>query len=95
MTPAKEPVVYSNIASAIMAILGALVALNVINVLPEQMQAVETAIGAILLIVGPLLATVLARKSSTPLVAPRDEDGKPLIRADGTTPHAQERAMLR
>lgn len=83
MTPSKEPVIWSNVLSAIMAILGALVALNVINVLPEQMQAIETAIGAVLLIVGPTISMVVARRNSTPLADPHDIDGGVLVKPSG------------
>lgn len=96
MTPAKEPVVYSNIISAVMALLGALVALNVINLLPDQLEAVETAIGAALAILGPLVSTLLARRASTPLVDPKDTDLTPLVRADsGGATRAQARSMSR
>lgn len=94
MTPSKEPVIYANIVTAIMAVLGALVALNVISLLPEQMQAIEAAIGAVLLIAGPVVATVLARRNSTPLADPKDVDGLPLVRESGEPSlKVQERAM--
>lgn len=97
MTPAKEPVIYSNILSAVMALLGALVALNVINLLPEQMQAVESALGAVLMVAGPAISTLLARRASTPLVEPRDETGAELVRkVDGRpTRAAQARSLAK
>lgn len=96
MTPEKEPVAYSNIASAVMAFLGALVALNVINLLPDQLEAVETALGAALAILGPLVSTLLARRASTPLAEPKDVDMTPLVRADsGGATRAQARSMAR
>ena len=95
MTPSKEPVVWSNVASAIMAILGALVALGIINLLPPQMEAIEAAIGAVLLIAGPTISTMLARSNSTPLAEPKDVDGERLVRENGSMPiKVAERAAI-
>ncbi len=65
--PNNEPLIWTNVTSAIMAVLGALVALGVIDLLPEQMQAIEGAIAAVLLVVGPGLLTWWGRRQSVPL----------------------------
>ena len=97
--PNTEPVVWSNIVSAVMAALGALVALNVISLLPEQMAAIETAIGAILAVAGPLVSMWLGRQSSTPLADPKitTDDGTvvPLVRKDTGQPTPQAIALDR
>lgn len=79
----REPVLVAQIVAAIMAVLGALVALGVVNLVPEQLSAVEQAIGAVLAVIVPLAATMWARAQVTPLADPRDDEGVKLQRVDG------------
>lgn len=82
----REPVLVAQIVAAIMAVLGALVALGVVNLVPEQLSAVEQAIGAVLAVIVPLAATMWARAQVTPLADPRDDEGVKLQRVDGFDP---------
>ena len=82
-----EPTLSSNgIVAAISAVVAALIAFGVISLTPEQQSAAMAAIVAVLGVVGPLIAAWWARTKVTPLVAPVDEDGVMLVRADGGEP---------
>ena len=75
----NEPVLTAGaIVGAIMATLAALVALGVIDITPEQMSAVEKALGAILALVLPVVGAWIARRYVTPVANPRDNDGNAL-----------------
>lgn len=75
----NEPVLTAGaIVGAIMATLAALVALGVIAISPEQMSAIEKALGAILALLLPIVGAWVARRYVTPVSNPRDNDGNPL-----------------
>lgn len=80
----------ATIAAVISAAIALLVAFGV-----QLTQEQITALLGFVAVVAPIGVAAFASPKVTPLVEPKDEDGKALIRSDGTTPHAQERAMLR
>lgn len=89
-----EPALSSTgIVAAISAIVAALVGFGLINWTGEQQGLFMAAIIGVLGVVAPLAAGWYTRTQSTPLSMPRDEDGTPLIRADGNLPQAQARSL--
>lgn len=89
-----EPALTSTgIVAAISAIVAALVGFGVISWSGEQQGLFLAAIVALVGVVGPLAAGWFTRQNSTPLAAPKDEDGVALVRADGDLPHAQARSL--
>lgn len=63
----NEPVLtVGSIVAAIMAVLVALVSLNVFNLTPEQLDAVEKAVMAVLILAFPVTA-MIARQFVTPV----------------------------
>ena len=75
----NEPVMTVGlIVGAIMATLAMLVSLGVINIDPEQMSAIETALASILALVLPLIGAFVARSQVTPVANPHDNEGNPL-----------------
>lgn len=86
MTPTREPILWSNVAAAILSVLSLLVAMGVISLSGDQFEAVEKTLSAVGVVLWPTLATLWARKQVTPLTNPRDVDGLPLVRETGEQP---------
>ena len=79
----NEPVITAGaIIGAIMAVLTALVALDVISITPEQISAVEPVLVAVVPLLLSLIAAVVARRYVTPVANPRDNDGNELVARD-------------
>jgi hypothetical protein len=96
VTPSKEPVAWANIVAAIVALLSLAVAMGWISLTSEQFVEIERALGAVGVVLSPLIAAFWARRQVTPLAEPKDEDGSPLVRrADGGPTIKQTRSMLK
>ena len=76
----REPVMIAAGVTAVMAALGMLVALDVIDLSNTQLASIETflqALAAVLAVMVPLVAAWLARDKVTPMSDPRTNDGQP------------------
>lgn len=84
MTTIKnEPVMTAGaVIGAIMAVLTALVALDVISITPEQISAVEAVLVAVVPLLLSLIGAVVARRYVTPVANPRNNAGEQLVPAD-------------
>jgi hypothetical protein len=85
----------AGIVAAVSAVLLALVSLGILNLTDAQMQAIVAAVGAMLVVVAPIVGGLWARNRTTPLAKPVDDDGMPLVRADDREPPAQAMAAGR
>lgn len=94
MTPAKEPVTWANAVAAVLSVLSLFVAMNIFSLSGEQFDAIEMALGTLGVFVWPIAAALWARLQVTPLVAPKDVDGQPLVRESGKLPIKQEAAAM-
>lgn len=81
----------ATIAAVISAAITLLVAFGV-KLTGEQITAILGFVG----VVAPIAVAIVANPKTTPLAAPTDEDGSPLVRrADGQPTHAATRAMAK
>lgn len=76
-----EPVLLAQLVPMAAAVLGLLAAVG-LHLTQETRDAVLAAVVAAVPLLG-LLAAAWARRRVTPLAAPRDNTGAPLVRADG------------
>ena len=76
----REPVMTAGaIVGAVMAVMAALVMLGVVNLDPEQLSAIETALLALLTLFLPIAGAWAARQQVTPMSDPRDDEGRRLV----------------
>jgi flagellar biosynthesis/type III secretory pathway M-ring protein FliF/YscJ len=80
LTDRPEPVLAGQIGAAITALIGIAVAFGV-NLDRDQQAALLGLVAALVALAGTVGAW-RARRQVTPLAAPQDEDGTPLVRAD-------------
>lgn len=83
------------IVTLIEALLLAMVGSGMLTMSNEQVQLWVNVTTAAVVILAPLVGLFWVRKQSTPMVAPKDEDGSPLLRTDGTMPKAQMRHEMK
>jgi len=84
-------------ANGIVALVSALIVLGVALGLPISTE-LKAAILGVVVIVAPAIAAWWASKRTTPLVAPKDEDGRRLVREgtqDPSLPQARAEAKKR
>lgn len=94
MTPSKEPVTWASIVGAILSLLSLAVAMGWLSLSGEQFDALEQTLGAVGVVLWPVVAALWARMQTTPLASPVDVDGAALVRESGEQPiKVQERAM--
>lgn len=90
---AREPVISAGaITTLVEAGLLMAISLGILNITDDQMHQIMAFVIAVLGVVGPLW---WARRATTALADPKDEDGVPLARADGGATRAQMRSMAR
>jgi LPXTG-motif cell wall-anchored protein len=72
---AREPVVLTNLVAALILALCSLLQQFGVPLTDGQQQAISSVAGLLLL----LAAALFSRRLATPLAAPRDEHGRPLV----------------
>ncbi len=85
----------AGIVTLIEALLLAFVGSGMLVMEDAQVQLWVNVATALFVVVTPLIGMLWVRKQSTPMVAPKDEDGSPLLRTDGTMPTAQMRHEMK
>lgn len=73
----ENPVITANLITTLSAAVIALLVAFGIPITLEQKAAILALLG----ILAPVVATIWARRKTTPLVNPKDSDGTPLVRA--------------
>lgn len=79
----------ASIVALIEALLLAMIASGMLQMDNESLQLwVNVAVTGIA-VIAPIVGFYWTKRRTTPIVAPKDEDGEPLVRSDGAIPKAQ------